>query len=58
MIDMPGSGNMMTFDGSYSAATSQTVLLSDHTVEAWLKTSVSNWNGIVATDNSSGNGLK
>jgi hypothetical protein len=54
MIDMPGSGYMMSFDGSYSATTSQTLSLSDHTAEAWLKTSVSNWNGIVATDDSSG----
>jgi hypothetical protein len=54
MIDMPGSGYMMSFDGSYSATTSQTISLNDHTVEAWLKTSVSNWNGIVATDDSSG----
>ncbi|ETR71276.1 MAG: hypothetical protein OMM_02609 [Candidatus Magnetoglobus multicellularis str. Araruama] len=54
MIDQPGSGNMMSFDGSYSATTSQTLLLSNHTVEAWLKTSVSNWNGIVSTDDSSG----
>ncbi|ETR66405.1 MAG: hypothetical protein OMM_12836 [Candidatus Magnetoglobus multicellularis str. Araruama] len=55
MIDQPGSGNMMSFDGSYSATTSQTLLLSNHTVEAWLKTSVSNWNGIVSTDCRLGN---
>jgi hypothetical protein len=54
IIDMPGSGYMMSFDGSYSATTTQTLTLDTHTIEAWIKTTNNSWNGIVSTDDSSG----
>ncbi|KPA10076.1 hypothetical protein MHK_009722, partial [Candidatus Magnetomorum sp. HK-1] len=55
IIDMPGSGYMMNFGGgSYSATTTQTLNFTTHSVEAWINTTDNAWNGIVATDDSSG----
>jgi hypothetical protein len=53
--DMVNAGYMMSFDGTddYAVAT-QTLSLSSHSVEAWIKTSASSWNGIVSTGDSSG----
>jgi hypothetical protein len=49
IIDMPGSGNMLSFDGADDyAETNQTISFSSHTIEAWINPDALSFAGIVS----------